>query len=161
MATAFSSRQPWGIVRHFALGLLLVAGCDGSGDSATISSQTLSGKIGGKAWTFTQGETDPIMSDSSSFWVTLYASTFSACATFMPPEDAGTVLLDLPKTAGGFDLSMSKTATFFIPPETNLAALQGHIQIDTVTSTTITGGAKITYNGDNTVDGQFQVTICP
>jgi len=26
---------------------------------------------------------------------------------------------------------------------------------------TITGGANITYNADNTVDGQFQIAICP
>jgi hypothetical protein len=26
---------------------------------------------------------------------------------------------------------------------------------------TIVGGANITYNADNTVDGQFQITICP
>ncbi len=92
--------------------------------------------------------------------MTLYASTFTACSTLAPPEDAGTIIMVIPRTPGSYDLSAARSATFSIPPSDNWVALQGHVQISEVTATTITGGAKITYNGDNTVEGQFQASIC-
>jgi hypothetical protein len=139
--------------------LLLAAGCDGG--STTISTQVLAGKIGGQPWTFVQGEADAFLSDDSSYFVTLYGSSFTACATFSAPYDESHILISIPKTPGGYDLSLARNATFYVPPEDNLVATRGHVQIDESTATTITGGANITYDGDNTVDGQFQVSICP
>jgi len=144
-----------------SLGLLLLAGCDGSGGSSPISSQVLAGKIGGQAWTFVQGETDPSLSDSSSYWVNLYASSFSACTSFAAPTDQNQIIIMIPRTPGSYDLSLARNATFYVPPSDNWVATQGHVQLDAITATTITGGARITYNSDNTVEGQFQASICP
>ena len=155
------TQRSWRMLRDLGLCLLLFAGCDGSGGSTSISSQVLAGKIGGQSWTFVQGETDPTLSDSSSYWVNLYASSFSACTSFAAPTDQSNIIIMIPRTAGGYDLSLAKNATFYVPPSDNWVATRGHVQIDSITATTITGGANITYNGDNTVDGQFQVSICP
>lgn len=140
---------------------LLASGCDGSGGGTTISAQPLAGKIGGQPWTFVQGETDAFLSDASTFFVTLYASSFSACASSGAPSDERRLILSVPKKAGGYDLSLQRNATFFVPPSDNWVATRGHVRIDEVTATTITGGASFAYDGDNTVDGQFQVSICP
>jgi hypothetical protein len=139
----------------------LAAACDGSGGGTAISSQVLAGKIGGEAWTFVQGETDAFLSDDSTYFVILYASSFSACSTFSAPSDESHILISIPKTPGSYDLSLAKNATFYVPPSDNWVATRGHVQIDELTATTIAGGARITYNDDNTVDGQFQVSICP
>jgi hypothetical protein len=141
--------------------LLLLAGCDGSGGGAPISSQVLAGKIGGQAWTFVQGETDAFLSDGNTFWVNLYASAFSACESFAAPIDENQILIQIPRTGGSYDLSLAQNATFYLPPGDNYVATRGHVQIDAITPTAITGGARITYDGDNTVEGQFQASICP
>jgi hypothetical protein len=150
----------------FSFCAFLFAGCgssdsEGGAGSGTISSQTLSGKIGGKAWSFATGETDSYLTDGSTFFTTLYASTFTACGTFMPDESAGTLIVSLPKKTGSYGLDTSMNVTFFIPPEDNLVATKGSLEITAVTDATISGAIKDTYNGDNTVDGKFTAAICP
>ncbi len=154
------SRRSWRLLRDLSLCLLWVAGCDGSG-GGPISSQALSGKIGGQPWTFVQGETNSFLSDSSSLFVTLYPSSFSACGVATAPSDEREIIMSSPRTTGGYDLSLANTATFYVPPGDNKVATQGHVQIDEITATTITGGARFAYDADNTVDGQFQAAICP
>jgi hypothetical protein len=148
------------------MGLLLFAGCDGSGsggsDTMAISSQPLSGKIGGKAWTFVTGETDAFMSEGvDTYWTDLYASKFAACDTTMPDDSAGTIIAQLPRKTGSFNLGLSNNVTFYVPPEDNWVATRGRLEITEVTETTISGGLKATYNDDNLADGRFTVSICP
>lgn len=159
-----------------SLCLLLLAGCgssdasdDTSGDSGTktpgfgtISSQPLAGKIGGKAWTFATGQTDAYLSEGEDTYFTdLYASKFAACDTWMPDDSAGTLIVLLPRKTGRYGLGMSVNVTFYTPPEENLVATQGGLEITEVTDTTISGGLKATYNSDNTAEGRFTVSICP
>jgi hypothetical protein len=33
--------------------------------------------------------------------------------------------------------------------------------VDTVTGTTITGGARFEFDANNTVDGRFTIHVCP
>jgi hypothetical protein len=59
-------------------------------------------------------------------------------------------------------LSLSLNATFVtVATNDNLVATKGHMVIDEVSSTTIRGGAFIEYNPDNSVNGHFELTICP
>jgi hypothetical protein len=51
------------------------------------------------------------------------------------------------------------TATFSVN-NTGIIATSGHLIIDTVTATTITGGIYASANSGNTVNGQFTATIC-
>jgi hypothetical protein len=145
--------------------LLLVVGCGGSGDgggSATISSQPLSGKIGGQAWMFTTGETSDALSTSEQLWVDLYADSFDACVAFGAPPNADLVTMMMPRAPGSYDVNLTLNATIYsASTATNYVATSGRLVIDSVTATTIAGGLNITYNGDNAVNGQFQATICP
>jgi len=145
--------------------LLLAVGCGGGGDGgagATISSQPLAGKIGGQAWTFTTGETSDALSTSEQLWVDLYADTFDACVAFGAPPNADLVTMMMPRTPGSYTVSLTLNATIYsASTSTNFVATRGLLVIDSVTATTISGGLNITYNGDNTVNGQFQAAICP
>ena len=151
------------------LGIVLAAGCggsggdgDGTGPTTTISTQTLAGKIGGQAWTFATGETNNALSTPDKFWVDLYAATFDTCVAFGAPSDADNVTMMMPKTPGSYPLSLAQNATLYVASSSdNLVAIRGLLVIDSVTATTISGGMHVTYNADNTVDGQFQASICP
>ena len=152
------------------LGLLLAAGCGGSngtgeasgGGGTTISTQTLAGKIGGQPWTFATGETNAQLSTADQYWVDLYAATFDTCVAFGSPTDADEVIMMMPKVPGSYPLSLSQNATLYVASSNdNWVATRGLLVIDSVTATTISGGMHITYNADNTVDGQFTAAICP
>ena len=102
------------------------------------------------------------LSTPDKFWVDLYAATFDTCVAFGAPSDADNVTMMMPKTPGSYPLSLAQNATLYVASSSdNLVATKGLLVIDTVTATTISGGMHITYNADNTVDGQFQASICP
>jgi hypothetical protein len=122
--------------------------------------QPLSGKVGGQAWTFGTGETDSFLSTTDSVYVNLYSASFATCTGAAPPAD--TVIMQMPTAAGSYDLSLQQNATFYVASTTsNYVATSGRLVIDGVVGTTISGGLHATYNGDNTVDGQFHADICP
>jgi len=145
------------------LGLAALAGgCGGSGGgSTTISSQPLSGMIDGQPWTFMTGETNSSLSTASQYWVDAYAESFTPCTGY-PSSTADELLLSLPTAVGSYPLSPEFTQTFYIAATNdNLGASSGQIDVTAVTATTITGGARFAYDANNSVDGQFEVTICP
>ena len=145
-------------VRILGMGLAaLAAGC-GSG-STVISSQPLSGKLGGQPWTFMTAETSYPTSDR--YWVDAHAESFTPC-TGSAPFTADELLMNFPMAIGNYAVTLDLSQTFYIAATNdNLVATSGEIDITDITATTITGGAKFAYNADNSVDGQFQVTICP
>jgi hypothetical protein len=150
-------------VRILCLGLAaLGAGCGSSdGGSTTISSQPLAGKIGGQPWTFVQGETDSFLSTTSQYWVNAYPVSFSACTDYFS-STANALLMSIPTAIGNYRLSFNLNQTFYVAATNdNLVATSGELDITDITATTITGGAKFAYNADNSVDGQFQIAICP
>ncbi len=145
----------WGAL---GLALLSVAGCGGGGGG--ISDQPLSGKIDGMAWTLVSAQSNPDQSTGDSFFVEMYAEAQTACSFGEPGRPNG-LLADLPKTVGSYDIGPGSSVTFYVMPYTSLGTNNGHIVIDEVTETTISGGMEITYNGSNKVNGKFQATICP
>lgn len=147
-----------------SLGLSVGAGCGGgSGGSgaATISSQTLSGKVAGQPWTLMTGQTDAFFSDADRYGVDAYSQAFTAC-TGTPPTGVDFLILNLPKTVGTYSLGLDLTETFSLASgNSNLAAASGRLVISAVSATTISGGANFAYDADNSVDGQFELTVCP
>jgi hypothetical protein len=140
--------------------VVMAAGCGSSGGDVAISMQPLAGTVGGQPWTFGTGETDSFLSSTTSFYVNLYAGSFTTCSQ-AEPSGASIVTMQMPATPGSYPLSVQQNLTFFIPPSDNFVATRGRLQIDSVTATTISGGLNATYDGSNSVDGQFQATICP
>ena len=71
-----------GTVAAALLTLLGVVGCGSSNDnggSAAIATTPLAGKIGGQSWSLGTAETDSFLSDSTTFFVSMYSDTFTAC----------------------------------------------------------------------------------
>ena len=145
----------------WCLALAIVAGCGSSGGgSATISSQPLSGKIGGQPWTLATAETNSFNSSATQYSVDAYSESFTPCSG-TASTTADILTLNFPMAVGTYAVTLNLNQTFYIPPSDNLIATSGTIVISEVTATTITGGANFAYNADNSVDGQFQATICP
>jgi hypothetical protein len=141
------------------LGLATFAG--GCGGSTTISSQPLSGKLGGQSWTLGTGATNSVLSTTSQYWVDAYAESFTPC-TGSASANADEIIMNLPMAVGNYSLSISLSQTFYVAATgNNFIATSGEIEITDISATTITGGANFAYNADNSVDGQFQMTICP
>jgi len=151
-----------GSLRVALLALVAAGGCGGSSDggSATIAATPLSGKIGGQSWSLGTGETDIILSSSTHFDVSLYSDTFTACSGSSSTDTYLNV--GMPATPGDYAITLQgdATANFVVGGIQNLIPSSGHLMIDTVTSTTITGGINVSFNSDNAVDGQFTITVC-
>jgi hypothetical protein len=75
------------------------------------------------------------------------------------------LILSVPRTPGTHALGFDLNATFVIegPRQTleNLVATRGRIVVDEVTATRVTGGAYIEFDAANSVNGQFEIAICP
>jgi len=164
------------LVKGWWLGLLLGAvGCvssgtggddDDDGAPLDISTSTLSGKVGGSAWTFVAGETDPFFSDAGEpFWVDMYAEGFSSACSSARSTTKNHLILNVPPTPGDYRLSLTLNATFVIESATettdNLVATSGRLVVDDVTSSNVRGKAHIKFDADNEVNGAFDFAICP
>ncbi len=149
-------------VRLFCVGIAaLAAGCGSSGGSRVISSQPLAGMVGGQPWMFMTGETSSSFPTSNRYWVDAYSESFTACSG-SAPFTADEILMNFPMAIGNYAVTLDLSQTFYIADTNdNLVATSGEIDITDISATTITGGANFAYNADNSVDGQFQVTICP
>ena len=137
---------------------------DGSTSSAPIATTPLAGKVGGAAWTFETGATNAFLSaDDDDYFATLFAVDFSGCED-APQGGVTAVILSIPKTVGTRSFGLQLNGTFVVQgadgPE-NLATINGKITVDAITDTTITGGVRMTYDAANTIDGRFEVMICP
>jgi len=149
-------------VGALCLALAVVGSCGSSGGgSGTVSSQPLSGKIGGQPWTFATAATNSFQSTADQYWVDTYSESFTPCSG-SASLSADDLILTFPTAVGTYPLSINFIQTFSVTStQDNFGATRGEIVIDAITATTISGGANITYNADNTVDGQFEATICP
>jgi len=136
-------------------------GDGGPGGGTPITEQPLTGKIGGQPFTFATGETDAFLSMGDRYFVTLYGSAFTACAVGGAPFSASSVIFEVPKAAGTYKLGLTQTATLYDGAVSyNHVATRGSIVIDAIAGTTISGGASITFDANNAVNGKFTATIC-
>ena len=137
------------------------AGACGAG-TIEISMAPMSGKIGGEPWTLGTAETVTFMSNTSSqFYIDAYADTFAPCTGSGSALTGNLLLLNVPKTAGDYALSLALSQTFFVRSTNhNNVATQGRMVVDEVTATTVGGGAHFQFDNDNEVDGQFVAQIC-
>jgi hypothetical protein len=148
----------------------IACGSDGSspgGGGGGIATTPFAGKVSGMAWTMMSGETDAFLSmGSTKFFATLYDQPITTpCSGFPPTGSRLQVILNVPMTMGTYTLGLAQdlTATFVdtgMNPVQNNIAIQGKLQVTSITATTITGGANITADANDTANGQFQINIC-
>ena len=134
-------------------------GDEGDGSKTAIVSGPLAGLVGGEVWSFVSGQTDAFLSEGeSNYWGEAYSET-STCSAFV---DSDHLILNVPRQPGDYALGPTLTATFAITENNdNLIALKGHIVVDEVSASAIRGGAFIEFDAQNSVNGHFELTICP
>jgi hypothetical protein len=138
---------------------LCFTGCtsDSGGGDQTIDPTPLAGTVEGTPWTFKTGATNAFLSDANGFFADFYSVAYTCNAS----EPSGPALIvSIPKAPGDYPMSLQRNMTFTNGSD-NKIAVDGLIHIDTVTATTVTGGLVGTYDDQNTVSGQFTLTICP
>ncbi|MEO8842563.1 MAG: hypothetical protein ABI591_15750 [Kofleriaceae bacterium] len=141
------------------LSALCFTGCTtDSGGDQTIDPTPLAGTVEGQPWTFTSGATDAFLSEGSDAFFANFYSVAYTCNASNPSGPA--LIVGIPRVPGDYPMSLQRNMTFTSGSD-NKIAVDGLIHVDTVTATTITGGLVGTYDDQNTVSGQFTLTICP
>jgi hypothetical protein len=151
------------MTKHIALALLFsstLVACgtdDGPGD--VDMTQTLSGTVGGQAWTFAAGETNAFLSEGDdNFFAELYPSAYTQCGFSAPSGNH--LIVAIPKTAGEYEMNTSRGMTFVVGDSENLISFSGKVIVSEVTATSIKGGLVGSYDGQNEVNGTFDLKIC-
>jgi hypothetical protein len=147
--------------RFLIMAMLAACGGDDEADEP-IAEQNLTGLIDGEAWDFAAGHTNAFLSeDSDTFFASLYAEEFEACAFGEPTGPH--LILSIPKEPGERKLSLGLNMTFVLDNEDNdnLIGIRGKIRVDEVTATSVTGAIRASFDSDNEVEGEFNVTVCP
>jgi hypothetical protein len=141
------------------LSLSLIGCATDDSSSADIEATPLAGSIGGQAWTFQAGNTDSFLSEGEdTFFATMFPTTFTTCGFSEPGGNH--IIVSLPKVPGDYPMSLSRNMTFVVGND-NKIAVDGMIRIDEVTATHITGGIVSSFDSQNTVNGTFDIPICP
>jgi hypothetical protein len=142
-----------------ALALSSATACSTDTGSMAIADSQLAGTVAGQSWSFQAGATNAFLSEGEdNFFAALYPSTFTACG-FSEPSGPH-LIVAIPKVAGDYDLDLHRNMTFVTQDNRNLVSLDGRIVVDEVTATHVVGGLHGVYDGDNEVNGRFDVTIC-
>jgi len=144
---------------------LLIVACGGGGEdddgNLEIAKGPLTGKVGGASWTIAGARARASLSRDDSFWVDMYGVGTMTC---QEAPEGNSLIVTAPKKIGTYQFNLNLNSTFVIHTQDetdNWATTNGVIRIDEVTATTLRGGLNMTYNASNSVNGEFQATICP
>ena len=151
-------------VLALALAALALTGCGGDDDggdgSSSIPSGTLTGKIGGEAWTVAGGRTDSFLSDPDDYFIELYATPVADCDAFSPGGNS--VIVVAQRKVGEFALGTNgASATLFVEATNDNLFANGRLSVSELSDTTLKGGLSISFDGANALGGQFEALICP
>ena len=132
----------------------------GGGGGFEIAEGPLSGKFDGQDWKFASGWTDDFLSDEEDFFTTLHDVESEACGFGGGSER--TILLDVPREPGEYDLGLQQNVTFAVNNENNVATT-GRLVVEKVTDTEVDVGLYAVFGDDGNfeVSGHFTATICP
>ncbi len=119
----------------------------------------LTGAVGGETWTFAAGETNAFHSEGENdYFAELYPAAYTQCGFSTPSGNH--LIVSVPKKTGDFTFGTSRNMTFVVGDSNNLISFEGRVVVDEVTATTIKGGLVASYDGDNDVNGTFELAIC-
>jgi hypothetical protein len=121
-----------------------------------IADRVLSGTLNGAAWTAVSCVKSDLQLKQDEF-------TCEIAAVAPKPDeiDAKTpqLIVDIPKKAGSYPLSFSRSVTFFTPPEKNVTAVYGQLVVYSVTDKAITFGLSAKQDKDNDVSGKMTLDV--
>lgn len=139
-------------------------------NASDFMEQRLSGKIGGKAWTYKYAYVDPTINtpeEDDYVFVFLPYKPKDRC-----PQDADSsgdsrsILVSAPKVtdkAMPLKRGSSRNLVFHYFDKGNAvahAALKGRIKLTSIDAQTVKGRLMGTLNGSNAVNGDFVATVC-
>ena len=143
----------------FSSAVLIGCGTDDGGAGDIDMSQTLTGTVGGQTWTFAAGETNAFLSEGEDdFFAEFYPTAYTQCGFSAPTGDH--LIVAIPKTPGEYEMSLNRNMTFVVGDSENLVSFEGKIIVDEVTATSVKGGLVGSYDGNNKVNGAFELKIC-
>lgn len=151
------------MTKHIALALLLsstlvACGTDGGSDEVDMT-QTLTGTVGGQAWTFAAGETNFFLSEGEDdFFAELYPTAYTQCGFSAPSGNH--LIVAIPKAVGEYEMNTSRNMTFVVGDSENLISFSGKVVVSEVSATSVKGGLVGSYDGQNEVNGTFDLKIC-
>jgi hypothetical protein len=130
------------------------------GSSYAFVEQNLQGKIGGESWEHQSGRSKADFFDN--FFNDLRETADSNICSSSNSAQGNFILFGGEPTVGLFELGSSKTVTFVVGSGNNLVATEGAYEILTVDTVgdIVTGRMDVTYDGDNSVNGNFSITYC-
>jgi hypothetical protein len=182
MGFRIDTRLALGNLHFLFLAVVLGASCGGSGDDTTISKQPLAGTINGQPWSIgtatASAQWNPYSAFGSEYFLSMYPVSFTACTDGTTPASADPLHTLVQKTVGIYTIRAPESPTWQPYPSgsggttggsmyvdvsfaSGLTATKGRVVVSNITATTIAGGANITFDVNNSLDGQFQATICP
>lgn len=127
-----------------------------------IQSGPVNGQFFETPWTFNQGIARiRTVGGAKTYLIDLWEETFAnPCDPFNAP--ARSLLFILPSTVGSYDLNNNRTVTFS-GNGSNLVATEGKYRLTTANEAeaSIIGGIKVIFDAGNTVNGSFEVSLCP
>ena len=134
--------------------------------SYTISDQALQGQINGASWTAMSGSARVSSFDENELSIEIYGEQIDDPCGFGVEPTLPFLLTSMPKETGERELSFSlsggdsQTVTFVTPPSDNLIITEGKIRLDAIGDDSVSGGFA-GGQGDDTLNGTFEVTLCP
>lgn len=135
---------------------------------ASFENQIATGSFMGDAFTFVDGSAKESSFDSTAYLYKIYGETPTGdmCDNFNFDLPEKSIIFELPKQIGIYELGTSYTLTFNNAMQNNTTAeiaLCGSIEIQTVTQTNITGRLDVKVNDGSTanfLNGNFTVELC-
>lgn len=155
-------------INYLFLGLVVFASfaCgddEENGPSYEFKDQTAQGQVEGNNWTFVSGLSEVSFFDEANISFELTSETYEdPCAEFI--LDGVRVLFDAPAEVGIYELSFSEnghTVTLYNPEtQLNSIAVDGAIEIVSITETEVTGRIDAHADSETFVNGDFTVPFC-
>jgi hypothetical protein len=146
------------IALAFVSSALFTACTTSSGSDMTIDPTPLAGTVSGLPWSLDAAATDAFLSENSTTYFANFYATAYKCGDIEPSGPA--LIVAVPKQTGDYPMNLGQSMTF-VNGSDNKIAIDGRVEVDTVSATTLTGGLVGSYDDSNTVSGQFTLTICP
>ena len=151
-------KKLWVVFAVVAIG----CGKDDPKPSYEFKNQTASGKIEGVAWTFVEGRAED---NGDNISIDLMLEQSEAPCEIFGFGEGDVVFFTIPNAVGLYKLQMganSQTATLFDEDDfLNVIAVDGAIEILTITTTEVTGRLDVRSDSNNFINGNFTVTLCP
>lgn len=142
------------------IGMTLITGC---GEDDPLQTISVSGQIGGEAWTMGSGKAEVSDADSkiSAFFFSSESTETNPCDVIF--SNLPSLQARLPKEPGVYSLpfeSPRESITFYLADGSFVISESGQVQITTVNESVVAGSVTARFDDGNFVEGNFALNVC-